>query len=302
MRHLYLLLTVLFFGYRCFVFAQPPVAVHDQPAVIQLSLFYGINEVSSPAQPGRLDSLLQLAGMDSARIRIQGYADFPGRRDYNLALSQRRAEAVRSYLLGNTPGGARLQVMMCKGFGESGSVETPSPDGEPGQRRVDVLLEKRVMKQVALAKTRPGAASSAPGAAEAPAVTTNGVELLEKGESMEIKGLFFIPGRHSWTRDSEAPLMSLLKTMTDFPELQIEIQGHICCIAGPGDALDFDTNDRRLSENRARAVYDFLVASGIDPARLRYKGYGHSRPKITEERNSVEEQMNRRVEIRVVEK
>ena len=75
--------------------------------------------------------------------------------------------------------------------------------------------------------------------------------------------------------------------------MKIEICGHT---DGHG-SIDYN---QRLSENRARAVVDYLVSHGIDVRRLSFKGYGKSRPIDT---NTTEEgrAKNRRVEFVVKE-
>jgi flagellar motor protein MotB len=54
--------------------------------------------------------------------------------------------------------------------------------------------------------------------------------------------------------------------------------------------------------NRAKFVYDYLIENGIEKERLSYKGYAHTRPKILVENTPEEEQINRRVEIKITEK
>ena len=39
----------------------------------------------------------------------------------------------------------------------------------------------------------------------------------------------------------------------------------------------------KLSENRAKAVVDYLVKQGFDKSRFEYKGYGEERPIISDE-------------------
>jgi OmpA-OmpF porin, OOP family len=81
-----------------------------------------------------------LASKDLAeyRFRIEGHTDTVGSREYNQALSERRAAAVVDYVAhkyGVDP--ARLQAV---GLGEDGLlVQTPSQTPEPRNRRVQVI-------------------------------------------------------------------------------------------------------------------------------------------------------------------
>jgi outer membrane protein OmpA-like peptidoglycan-associated protein len=88
-----------------------------------------------------LDALGQaLASKDLAayHFRIEGHTDTVGSRDYNRALSERRAEAVVAYIAkkyGIDP--SRLQAV---GMGEDGLlVQTPPQTSEPRNRRVQVI-------------------------------------------------------------------------------------------------------------------------------------------------------------------
>ena len=128
------------------------------------------------------------------------------------------------------------------------------------------------------------------------------IEELNKGESVAIEGLSFVPGRHLILESAVPVLQKLLKTMKDNPKLKIEIQGHVCCTDGPEDGLDYDTREKNLSEARAKAIYDYLLAKGISDKRLSYKGFGHSKPKELIEDTPTKEQTNRRVEIMIIEK
>jgi outer membrane protein OmpA-like peptidoglycan-associated protein len=84
---------------------------------------------------GRALASKDLAGY---RFRIEGHTDTVGRRDYNQALSERRAQAVVDYVAkkyGVDPG--RLQAV---GMGETGLlVQTPPQTPEPRNRRVQVI-------------------------------------------------------------------------------------------------------------------------------------------------------------------
>ena len=74
--------------------------------------------------------------------------------------------------------------------------------------------------------------------------------------------------------------------------MKIEIGGHT-------DSRGSTAYNQRLSESRARAVVEYLSSKGIDSRRLKFKGYGSSKPIDT---NSTEEgrARNRRVEFTVL--
>lgn len=76
--------------------------------------------------------------LSTYRFRIEGHTDTVGPRDYNQALSERRAAAVVDYVAhkyGVDP--ARLQAV---GLGEDGLlVQTPADTPEPRNRRVQVI-------------------------------------------------------------------------------------------------------------------------------------------------------------------
>ena len=44
------------------------------------------------------------------------------------------------------------------------------------------------------------------------------------------------------------------------------------------DAIDIETNERKLSSNRAKTVYKYLMFKKINKIRMTYKGYGNQSP------------------------
>ncbi|WP_373093030.1 OmpA family protein, partial [Zhongshania sp.] len=67
-------------------------------------------------------------------------------------------------------------------------------------------------------------------------------------------------------------------------------------IAGHADALGDEALNARISEARARAVYDFLVAQGIDGQSLIVRGYGEQMP-IADNNSEASRYKNRRAEL-----
>ena len=259
-----------------------------------LSLYFDIDQSSAEGHRQRIDSLCGTFAGKTYNVWIFGYSDFLHSHDYNRRLSQKRADHVKAMLL-RYSSEPQMTIIACEGKGEKNSSDNGSVTGEPRQRRVDVITEVRPMNRVT--DTRPTKLRK-PDTAVYP--TNIDVRELKKTGKLVLEGLSFIPGRHTLMKKSEPVLQGLLTTMLQNPELNIEIQGHICCWEGPGDAYDYDSDDMQLSHNRAKVVYDYLVIKGVDSTRLKYKGYGHSRPKVREVSPETE-QVNRRVEIRVLE-
>ncbi|MBC7358481.1 MAG: OmpA family protein [Desulfacinum sp.] len=77
--------------------------------------------------------------------------------------------------------------------------------------------------------------------------------------------------------------------LNNYPQTRIRVEGHT-------DSTGSETYNQQLSERRAMAVKNALVARGVDPARIDVVGYGESKPIAT---NATEagRQLNRRVNI-----
>jgi len=102
---------------------------------------------------------------------------------------------------------------------------------------------------------------------------------LEVGKEYELNDINFESNSYQLDAVSRSVINEFINYLKDNPELQADIQGHTDNIGDPADNL-------RLSENRARTVYNFVVENGISKKRLSYHGYGETRPRET---NSTEE-------------
>jgi OOP family OmpA-OmpF porin len=63
----------------------------------------------------------------------------------------------------------------------------------------------------------------------------------------------------------------IVDQMMSLPRLKLEIQGHT-------DNVGSEEYNQNLSETRAKAVYDELIARGVEKNRLRWRGFGMSMP------------------------
>jgi outer membrane protein OmpA-like peptidoglycan-associated protein len=62
-----------------------------------------------------------------------------------------------------------------------------------------------------------------------------------------------------------------------------------------------DQANQTLSENRAKAVFAYLIANKINPERLVYKGYGKTQP-IAANTTEEDRSKNRRTEFKIIAK
>ena len=87
-----------------------------------------------------IEQVIAAAGkMGSVNISATGHADRSGSESYNMALSLRRADAVRAALIA---GGVSTDAITVAGRGES-EPAVPTPDGvkEQANRRVEIILQ-----------------------------------------------------------------------------------------------------------------------------------------------------------------
>ena len=100
---------------------------------------------SSSLQPGAYDRLRPLArtlnNYPKSDIIIKGHTDSVGDEQFNLKLSDARADAVRDFLIAERVSAARITAI---GFGESMSVATnDTPEGRQQNRRVEIEIRPR---------------------------------------------------------------------------------------------------------------------------------------------------------------
>jgi outer membrane protein OmpA-like peptidoglycan-associated protein/tetratricopeptide (TPR) repeat protein len=110
----------------------------------------------------------------------------------------------------------------------------------------------------------------------------------ESSTPIVLKNVFFATGSAQLLDASQQELNRLHRLLTDNPNMRIRINGHT-------DDVGSEANNQVLSENRARAVYEYLIEEGIEKERLSYKGFGESQP-IADNDTEEGRQQNRRTE------
>lgn len=112
------------------------------------------------------------------------------------------------------------------------------------------------------------------------------------GFSITLPKIYFAFNQAELLPSSYASLEILAGTLKAENRLSIEIRGHT-------DNIGSDRYNKKLSVSRAESVYDFLVESGIDKKRMKYRGFGNAVP-VADNDTEIGRQQNRRVEIKVV--
>lgn len=99
-----------------------------------------------PGAEADLRTLAELIGKTRGTVQLKGYTDAKGEDAYNLGLSQRRADAVKQWLVANGVPDARLQAA---GFGEADPVAAnlrpdgaDDPEGRAKNRRVEAIIPR----------------------------------------------------------------------------------------------------------------------------------------------------------------
>lgn len=118
------------------------------------------------------------------------------------------------------------------------------------------------------------------------------LEPIDTGNVVELKNVFFETAKFDLQPESKVELDKLASFLTVNKTLQIQLSGHT-------DNVGDKKMNQQLSQNRAKSVYEYLIANGIDGKRLTYIGYGDSKPKV---KNDSDENraINRRTEFKVI--
>ncbi|MDX1446299.1 OmpA family protein [Lishizhenia sp.] len=196
------------------------------------------------------------------QIKITASCDDVGSVKSNMVLSQKRADFVKSYLVNN---------LMLEGH----KIETQALGEIALKDSTLSFIEQRKNNRVAtlrvsynLKQKREGLDKAEPIVEKKSVALTNVV----KGDKIRLEAIQFVGGKDEFLNSAYPILNELLRELRNNPEVKIEIQGHVCCMKDGGEGVNLVTGRKTLSEDRAKAVYDYLVQRGIEEDRLSYVG------------------------------
>jgi outer membrane protein OmpA-like peptidoglycan-associated protein len=115
---------------------------------------------------------------------------------------------------------------------------------------------------------------------------------IEVNASVVLRNIFFDFNKYDLEPQSQAELDKVVQLLQENPTVKIQLEGHTDNIGNAADNL-------KLSENRAKAVVNYLISKGVDNKRLVAKGYGATQP-IADNTTDEGRAQNRRTELKIV--
>jgi outer membrane protein OmpA-like peptidoglycan-associated protein/tetratricopeptide (TPR) repeat protein len=118
------------------------------------------------------------------------------------------------------------------------------------------------------------------------------LQKIKIGTTIVLRNVFFDVDKATLTNQSEAELQRLYEILKDNAHIKIQISGHT-------DSDGNDEHNLKLSDARAKAVVDYLLKKNIPVDRLKYKGYGETKP-VAPNDTPENKHLNRRTEFEII--
>lgn len=236
-------------------------------------------EVPSTEESRLLIFLSEIESLDIEKISIYGFTDDRGSDDYNMVLSQERANSIKTIFSNNEFDESIITNVDGKGEILLKIVKEDNINKIRGlNRKVEIIVKpvfpprpKEELEEQDLGEVLKGD--------------------IKAGDKIRLNNILFQTGYAKLIAESKSVLENIAKTMLEREDIYFTIQGHVCCTKYSRDAIDRKTKKRNLSEARAKFIYDYLAKKGVDKKRMKYVGMRRKFPL------GGDPQFDRRVEI-----
>ncbi|NVO09768.1 MAG: PD40 domain-containing protein [Bacteroidales bacterium] len=114
---------------------------------------------------------------------------------------------------------------------------------------------------------------------------------IKVNQIMQMRNIFFETDSYALKSESKVELNKLLDLLLTNKTIRIEVGGHT-------DSQGDNAYNQKLSENRAKSVVDYLIAHQIAPERVKWVGYGETKP-IADNKTEEGRSLNRRTEVKI---
>lgn len=115
---------------------------------------------------------------------------------------------------------------------------------------------------------------------------------IKKDQVIVMRNIFFATDSYELQRESTVELDKLVAILQQNPSICIEIGGHT-------DNQGSNEYNQQLSEQRAKSVANYISQHGIDSKRVKWAGYGESKP-IDTNNSEYGRAQNRRTEVKIL--
>lgn len=225
------------------------------------------------------------------KIQISGHTDRSGNEQTNKKLSKSRAKFVYDHLIAKGISADRISHV---GYGSAKpAYSNKSKDGRAANRRIEVkIVSKKAESMTNLVDETP-----APPKDSFELHTNSSLidfEKKEVGEALILKHILFEPNMTYLTETSKLQADTLVEILKTNIGLVIEVFGYT-------DRSGIEDKNIVLSKNRAKALHDYLIESGIDGERLFYSGCGSGNP-LASNKYRWGRDINRRIELVIIKK
>ena len=245
-------LIALFF--TSFVFAQTKVMTHE--VYFETDMF----EVPPTEHYRLLLFLSEIEGMDIQKVSIYGFTDDRGSDDYNLVLSQNRANSIKTIFSNNEFDESIITNVDGKGEILLKLVKEEDVHKIRGlNRKVEIIVQPYDPPRQAKIEEKPTVEEIIKGK-------------LKAGDKFTLDNILFKTGYSKLLSESKPVLENIAEALLERKDIYFTIQGHVCCTQNARDAIDRKTKKRNLSVARAKFIYDYLAKKGIDKKRMKYVG------------------------------
>lgn len=253
-----------------------------QPTQKIVSLFFTRNSsLIAKDDLAKIDTLItKIKKNELIPLNLVAYCDTFGSGNANLRLAMLRIDAVKKILSDNS-----IPIPTADAKGENYPVNTENYSDYAFWRRVDIecAVVVKPTKEVVAIKIKEREKAPENVSLALPKSKRFDKKITDEPVNLNIQ---FYPGEaRLWNTFSYKEVDDLYAFLIDNMQISVLIRGHVCC-----------ENDMKLSLARAKAVYDILIARGIEKERLDFRGFGNTLP-ISIENSDDNRQKNRRVDV-----
>ena len=206
-----------------------------------------------------------LSDIDIESISIYGFCDDIGASEYNLKLSQDRANAIKAIFANNEISESLISNVDGKGEILLKIVDEKDVLKIRGlNRKVEIIINPKPPKTIEENQTEAAVIKK-----DVPEQIKGDLKI---GDKIVFENILFKTGYSTIMPESKPVLETIAKSLVERADIYFTIQGHVCCTQFSRDAVDRKTKKRNLSVARAKFVYDYFVKKGINPKRMKYVG------------------------------